>query len=427
MKSYLSFFISLSGFLTANSQVETVLDTANVAYRNSVSSYFDEVTLKGESEIDQIKNRKVRNEFSVNYKEKQDEFRQLIKKGAFIEHAKYSPLIQSVFEKLKKANPSSNFNDIRLLLAISEEYNAYNYGGGIVVLNLPLLLEMDNEYELAFVISHEISHQELNHVYNSIFKRAVESTSKELKKQTEIIQNEKYNKNKLAENLFKKLIYGNREESRKCEHEADSLGYIYFKNAYPGKEQYAIQTLRKLKDIDTPSNDSLVKKDFLAFFEVNNVKFNDEWIASDLGDYSYQKQTRSWDVDSLRTHPDCDLRIDFLKKGFDIKESTKIANPKLQKEPVSTYEYVFGLYHLEEYGKSLYYTLLKLKANSNDIFLRKMLYDNLIKIRNARNTLTLNRFVEVETPEFSQDYNQVLCLVRNIRKNELNQIIDFYK
>jgi len=426
MKKALFSLIVFLCTLPATLQAQAVLDTANVAYRAAVSTYFEQVTLKGESEIDQINDRKARNEFAANYKEKQDEFRKLIKKGTFIEHPKYSPLMQSVFEKLKKGNPSANFNEIRLLLAISEDYNAYNYGDGIVVLNLPLMIEMDNEYELAYVISHEISHQKLNHVYKSMLKKATASTSKELKKQTANIEKEKYNKGKLAENLFKKLVYGTREESRRCEHQADSLGYIYFKNAYPGKEYYAIETLRKLKDIDKPSNDSLVKNDFVALFEVNNLKFNEEWIASDIANYSYQKQTRLWDVDSLRTHPDCDLRIDFLKKAFAIKES-KLTDTNAETNPASEYEYIFGLYHLKEYGKSLYFTLLKLKSNPKDAFLRKLFYDNLLKIREARNSLTLNRYVEVENPNNAHDYNQVLCLLRNIRKNELNQIIDFYK
>lgn len=427
MRMLFSLMIFLSGVVVANAQSSTVLDTANTAYKKVVTDYFEGVTLKEEQEIELIKDKKVRKEVQVAYKEKQEDFRQLVKKGFFIEHTKYSPLIQSVFEKIKKGNPTVDFGNIKLLLAISAEYNAYNYGGGIVVLNLPLLLEIDNEYELAFIISHEISHQNLNHVYNSMLNKAIKSTSKELKNQTSQIENERYNKGRLAENLFKKLVYGNRFESRKCEHQADSLGFVYFRNAYPENENYALQTLKKLKEIDKPKNDSLVKKDFVKFFEVNNLKFNDEWITSDLASYSYQKQSKLWNVDSLRTHPDCDLRVDFLKKAFQIKDSDKNPVKNFQKQIDSDYEYVFGLYHLGAYGKSLYLTLLKLKANPDDVFLRKMLYDNLLKIRDARNNLTLNKYVEVESPKFSDDYNQMLCLIRNIRKNEMNLIIDFYK
>ncbi len=426
MKSYLSFFIFLSVIFTSNSQ-ELVLDTANVAYKAKISSNFEKLTLNGESAIDQIKDRKIRKELLLAYKEKQEDFRDLINKGIFIEHAVYSQRIQTIFEKIKRANPSSNFSDISLLLAISDEFNAYNYGDGIVVFNLPLVLEIENEMELAYIISHEISHQKLNHVYDSMLKRATKTNSEEFKQQTKRIEKEKYNKGKQAENLFKKLIYGNREESRKCEHEADSLGYILFKNTYPEKGFHALETLKKLKEIDNSDNDSLSKKDFRSFFEVNGVAFKDEWIASDLGDYVYQKQTKIWNVDSLRTHPDCDVRIDFLKKVFDIKEPSQKPAVSLQKSGNSDHEYVFGLYYLQDYGKSLYLTLLKLKDNPNDAFLKRMFYDNLLKIRNARNTLTLNKYVETENPKFSQDYNQVLCLLRNIRKNELNQIIDFYK
>ena len=56
-----------------------------------------------------------------------------------------------------------------------------------------------------------------------------------------------------------------------------------------------------------------------------------------------------------------------------------------------------------------------------------MIYDNLIKLRDARNNYTLNKYLETENPKLSDSYNKFLCLIRNLRKNELTQIIEYYK
>jgi len=228
-------------------------------------------------------------------------------------------LLNTILDKIKVSNTDINLDDIKLLLAVSNEINAYNCGDGIVVLELPLVLKIDNEYELAYVISHEIAHQKLNHVYKSMLKSSQQNNSEDLKKQTKEIDKLKYNKSKLASGLFKNIVYSGREESRKRESEADSLGYIFYKKAYPEYQNYAVETLKKLKTIDV-EKDSLSKQDFVKLFEAQNLKFKDEWIASEIANYNYQKTEKFWNVDSLRTHPDCDARISFLKSH---SQSTK--------------------------------------------------------------------------------------------------------
>lgn len=404
------------------------IDTINTAYKEKILNYFESHVSKTELKINEIENRKIKKQFLINYKEKSEDFKALIKQGIFIENKSYSALIEQIFNKIKQGNPDRKFDDIKLLLAISKNINAYNCGDGIIVIELPLIYNIDNEYELAFAISHEIGHQELNHVYKSMLKHSEQNNSEDLKKKISEIDKQKFNKNSIASSLFKKIVYGNREESRKCEQQADSLGYILFKNSYPDYESYSVETLRKLKTIDK-ENDSLTKADFTHFFEIKDLKFNDSWLASEISQYNYQKTQKFWNIDSLRTHPDCDARIVFLKNNFKIQEKNKPVNQsnfnKLKEN--ADEEFVFGLYFLEEYGKSLYYTLLKSKKKPNNEFFKNMIYNNLIKLRDARNNYTLNKFLETENPNFSNSYNQYLCLIRNLRKNELNQIIEFYK
>lgn len=424
---YSSFFLTVASF-KMSAQNAMAIDTTNNDYKNRLIQIIDKESIKSINEINKIEDRGVRKRFLKDYSEKKSDFDDLIKKGIFIEHPLYTKLVNDILQKIKLGNPDVNFDDIKLLLAINQSINAYNCGDGIVVINLPLIFNIDNQYDLAYIISHEIGHQKLNHVYQSMLKSSIINNSKEVINQTRIVNKQKYNKSNLASSIFKKIVYQNREESRKFEHEADSLGYIYFRNSYPNFDNNAIETLKELKDIDNV-NDSLTKPDFVKFFEVSNLKFNEEWLASDISKYSYQKTEKYWNVDSLRTHPDCDARITYLQKIFKIQQKAKPKEDVFFKEIKANAdnEYVFSLYFLEQYGDSLYYTLLKLKNNPSNPFLKKMIYDNLIKLSEARNNYTLNRYLETENPKYSESYNQFLCLIRNLRKNELIQIIDFYK
>lgn len=430
MEKKIHYFLLIMLLLTfVNSSAQKlILDTLNTNYRTNLKLYFEVQSLKTKNEINTISNRKIRKKLSEIYLEKNVDFNKSIEKGIFIEHESFSKFIENIFQTIKKANPKDNFDSIKFLLAISKEINAYNCGDGIVVLNLPIIYNIDNQYQLAYIMCHEISHQKLNHVYNSIYKKCQFEQSTEIKDKIKEIDKLKYNKSEIASSLLKKIVYTNREDSRKHEKAADSLGYIYFKNAFPDYQNQALETLKKLRTIDV-AKDSLSKLDFVKLFETPNLKFKEEWLTSEISEYNYQKGKRFWDIDSLRTHPNCDERISYLKKDFKIDEKLKPVDLSVfnQKRLNADYEFVFGLYFLEDYGDSLYYTLLKLKKNPTDVFYRKIVYNNLIKLQESKNKYTLNKYLEIENPKFSESYNQFLCLIRNLRKTELSQIIEFYK
>lgn len=402
-----------------------VIDTTNHLYRNSLKEFYTSQTLKSQAILEVGMPRKIRNQFQEIYIDFNKDFISLIDKGVFFESKNYSSLFETIFERLKKNNSDLANSDIKLLLAFSDESNAYNNGENIVVINLPLVRDLKNEYQLAYVISHEIAHQKLNHVHDGIVKKLNKYNSEELIQKTKTIDKQKFNKGALASELIKNLVYGDRRESRKKEIAADSLGYLYYSKAYPEFNFQALEVLKILKNIDVP-NDSLVKSDFVKIFNNQNFKFNEEWLKSDLvNNYNYQKDKKKYDVDSLRTHPDCDVRISVLTKTFNINSISKkieSATYETSKKEIDK-EYVFGLFVLEEYGKSLYNCMLKYKVNLADSYYKNMIYENLVKLRDSRMNYTLNKYLETENPKFSEGYNQFLNFIRNLRKNELNELI----
>ena len=424
---YLSFLFCVCAF--AQSQNNGIdIDTTSIAYRQDLSNLYNDRTQTTIQFLAKNLDRTIRKDVLNIYEEKNIDFKKKIDKGLFIEHQLYTPIIDSVFNKIKHSNPSQDLSKIKILLAISESKNAYNIGENIVVLNLPLLYELENEFQIASVLSHEIAHQTLNHVQNSIINQTKIDNSEDTKAKTKKILNQRFNQNQYATNLLKIMLYQNRDASRKYEHQADSLGFIYFKNAFPGKEAVPLRTLKILKDLDE-EKDLFEIEDYRSLLNKSTLAFNYNWFASELRGYNYQKISKIWDVDSLRTHPDCEVRIEFLKKKFSIKDediAPKWVNFN-QSKKVVTKEMIFGLYFLEMYGVSLYKALIAYKDDENESYYRTMIYQNLIKIQKARANYTLNRYLETENPVFSDSYNRFLCFCRNIRKSELIELIEYFK
>lgn len=406
-------------------QNAVIIDTINHDYRASLKEFYAYQTSINQAILEVGMSRKIRNQFEEMYLDNKKDFISLIDKGVFFENKNYSSLFETIFERLKNNNSELASSEIKLLLGFSDESNAYNNGENIVVINLPLIRDLKNEYQLAFVISHEIAHQKLNHVHEGIVKRLNKYNSEELVQKTKSIDKQKFNKGALASELMKNLVYGDRRESRKKEIAADSLGYLYFSKAYPNFNLQAVEALKILKNIDV-ATDSLSTTDFIKIFNSQNLKFNEEWLKSDLvNNYNYQKDKKKYDVDSLRTHPDCDVRISLLTNTFKIKsipQKIESGTYEASKKEIDK-EYVFGLYFLEEYGKSLYHSLLKYKKDLGDTYYRNMIYENLIKLREYRMNYTLNKYLETENPNFSEGYNQFLNFIRNLRRNELNELI----
>lgn len=406
------------------------IDTTDVTYRKALEAYYTTKSKATFEWVNQITDSKIKADCKEIIIERKTEFLSEIKKGKFVNHEVFSPLIATIFDEIKQANSHINFDEIKILIALDEEINAYNFGEGIVVINLPLLLAVTNEMELSYIICHEISHQKLDHVLNRIKEYVNKSNSKDLIEKTKEIKKIKYNRNAIIKNELKNFVYNSRRFSRAKEHEADSLGFILYNKAYPKYIIQSIKSLQNLKTIDK-EKDSLIPQDYFKIFENSKVKFEESWLNSeDLSTYNYQKNSKFWDIDSLRTHPDIDVRVAYLKEKFNISDAQiqEFSNAKyLSLTQENKYDQIFVLYHIKEYGKSLYQTMILLKNDKENPVLQKIMYDNLLKISEYKSNYKLNQCLQTESPNFTNSYNTFLGFIRNLRKTNFEQILKNYE
>ncbi len=407
------------------------IDTSNVQYRQNLKTLYSKRVAQQEKVFQkEITNPRIGKDVASTYKEMSDGFIETINKGYFVDDALYRNHLDVILENLKNNNPNyKSLENTQILLSYGTAPNAYAIGNDIVVIYIPLLKKIRNEYELAYIISHEIAHNILNHSYNGMIAHASLKQSEVLIKKAKDLKKQKYNRAGEAIAIYKNLVYGSSKNSRKLEHQADSLGFILFKNAYKDHGYEVVKALEMLENIDKVS-DSLSLENYISLFETEQLPFKKDWIVNEeIANYKYDTTPKFWTIDSLKSHPDCAIRAEFIKTKFNVQENELQAASEEFKaiQAASIYNDVLGLFVIEEYGKSLYETLLLLKEDPNNQFLRTMVKGNLLKIRNAQKSYTLDKHLDRVNPRNSDSYNTFLFFIRDLRRKEMNDLINLYK
>lgn len=404
-------------------------DTSDTRYRDAlIQTYKHRVEEQVKMFQFSTTDKKVRKELENLYDETTSSFSKDIVKGYVEQDTLFQNQLDLILAKLQRANPDhKEIGKTKVLLSYGVEPNALAVGNDFVVTFVPLLMKIRNEYEIAFIISHEIAHNLLNHSYNRLIAEAELRHSEEVKKKTKLVEKTKYHRTKKALGTYKTMLYDSRHSSRKLEHQADSLGFILFRNAFPDREYEAVTALNHLKEIDKET-DSLTTDDYKTLFA--RIPYREGWVNNDeMDSYRYDRTPKFWMVDSLKTHPDCEVRIEFLVNNFQPKvRPAEEASEHFQKIiATSRYSNIWGLYIIEEYGRSLYETLLLLKSDPENPFLRKMAGANFTKLQEAQKSYTTDRYLDRLNPQNSDSYNTFLYFVRELRRSEMRNIINLYQ
>lgn len=139
-------------------------------------------------------------------------------------------LAHKIFHQILISNPSVPQNT-RIVISKSNQFNAFTMGDNVIFVHLGLLYHLRNEAEIALVLSHELAHNTLKHVEKSMILAVVRETDPDFHRDVKKIFKNEYGVVSALNELIIPRIFESREQSRKHEFEADSLGYVYLKNA----------------------------------------------------------------------------------------------------------------------------------------------------------------------------------------------------
>jgi len=344
-----------------------------------------------------------------------------VKNERFIKDNPIEVLINGIYKKIIDAN-TLTCDPGNILIYRSAHINAACIGEGTLLLNVGLLSRLQTESELAFVIAHELAHYEIDHVKNKIFQSETQNLDKKVVQIMKKGIKGKVNPDDL-ENL-NSIIYKQGRFSREMEVEADSLGYILFRNA--GFERNSCLTLLDKLDSLEQRSPALNDKLFIPFKSVK-YPFQQDWLRERLSLYN-RKATNTFFFknDSLKSHPDISLRKKRLLEDFppsdQLNSIIEHGDSFGQTALVSKFENVDCSYLNKEFDLCLFYAL-SLKADfPNNKYLTTMISKILIDLVEAKTSSTFYEFVPKRTFGYGEDLRLVNTFLHNLDIKEMGEV-----
>ncbi len=360
------------------------------------------------------------NEIKEAYENRTEKLLTKLNNGHFITNPTFKAYFDDMLAHIVARNPLLKNQKLRLLVSRYYWPNASCQGEGTIVINLGLISRLENESQLCFVLCHELAHQYQNHVNRSIrdYVKKVhgKATSKKLKKIAK--GNNTYEE---ALELQKSLILDMRLHSREHELEADSLALVFMKpTKYDTNE--AIKCLEILNEIDTPKRAGLI--DFKKYFETEEFKIRDRWLvpAPPTGlIYNSEFKTEAA-RDSLKTHPDCEVRVKAVSRFAHAPVNMKLDTQFQTLIRVADLEIVEGQYRFEHYGRALFNALLMLEESPNNAYLNTIVLDCLYQLYTYQENHELGKVLSIPKQTMDDNYYQFLSFFHNIRLRDLGKL-----
>jgi Zn-dependent protease with chaperone function len=415
-----------------------ILTKATIGQLQSVYSFQKDDTILKRNYYQQSLKKKdgylsaVTKENAADYKKIYDEQYELIKDLLTTSRSVTAPephgYLQSVLKKIVSANNELKGLDVRVVFSRDWWANAYSIGDGTIMINAGLMIYLNNEAELAFVLCHELSHYYLNHSGKSIKKYIETLHSEEFQKELKRLSKEQYRVNQQLEKLAKSMVFDSRSHSRNNEVEADLQAFSFLKRT--GYDCHAI--ISSLEILDKIDDSSLYKPlDLEQMLNFSEYPFKKKWIQKESTIFSQLDENDTplsqKEKDSLKTHPDCSKRILALNdsvqsiktegKGFLVDEN--LFN-KLKKDFFT--EMTEQCYRNDNLSRNLYYSLLMVQANENIPVAVYSVARCLNKIYENQKNHSLGEMISSEDRKYATDYNLLLRMLSRLRLDEITSL-----
>ncbi|MDJ1501779.1 M48 family metallopeptidase [Xanthocytophaga agilis] len=274
--------------------------------------------------------------------------------------------VNQVADKLLQKQPDLR-KKLRFYTVKSKVANAFATDAGIVFVNLGLLAQLDNEAQLAFILSHEISHYTKKH-----------SITGYLESQKIYSGRGDYRGLSVDDKFLAKMKY-----SKDMETEADIEGLsLYLKSDYA--TQNLTDVFEVLKYSDLPFEDLECK---LAFLETKDYRFPQSYRLTSVKPISLKKE----EDDTESSHPNTDKRKETIvdKLRTNTREGGKVylvSEKAFQKvRQIARFE-VCDLYLRSlDYVNAIYSCYILLQEYPNSTYLHKVISSSLIQMAKYAN------------------------------------------
>ncbi|MEP6951754.1 MAG: M48 family metalloprotease [Ginsengibacter sp.] len=361
------------------------------------------------------------------YKLRWDNVNEVFDKKEIYTSATAQQYMDALVAEIVKANPMLGQQNFNCYFSRSGIPNAGYIGEGIILFNMGLFKRLDNESQAVFILCHEISHFYLQHSENSIRRYVAAVNSQDMQKELHKIKSNEYGKRQQVEDLLKGLTFNLRRHGRDHESEADSMAIELMRHTrYDISEALTTLALLDSIDIDTLNLGVCLQKTF----DTKEYPFQKKWLAKEeglLGGHARLKEDEQL-ADSLKTHPDCKLRIHILEPMVSRYRSPNALKNVVDKLKLAelrstfSYEIIEFAYTSENYTRSLYYTLELSQGKPADPYLVAQVGKIFNGFYASQKMHALGKLIDLPSPYYPANYNLLLQFVQNLYSEDFSSV-----
>ena len=360
------------------------------------------------------------------FKSRFENIKKMYARKEIVTEAMANGYLQSLITEIIKSNQALGALDTRVAFCRNWWPNASSMGEGTILFNIGLFYKLQNESQVAFVLCHEFAHLFLNHSNNNINRYVNTVYSDEFQAELKKINKSQYQKNQQIDALTKSITFGNRRHSREHEAEADSLAVEWLKNtSFDVRESLSCLTL--LDSIDGDKYN--VTLPLNRVFNFQEYPFQEKWTKEEktlFGSLAASSEEESKkERDSLKTHPECSLRVaklkDRVQQYYKAGSRTFVVNEKQfrQLQTDFDYEVIDFCYRSDNVSRSLYYTIQMLETQPTNAYLITNTGRCINKLFTAQKNHTLSQVADMPSPYNDKNYNNLLEFIQRVRLTDI--------
>lgn len=328
--------------------------------------------------------------------------------------------VDSLFS-LIKVSPRVNQKDGLLLIYQNPIPNAICIGEGTFVVTTGLLATLENEEQLAWVLSHEFAHLTLDHanrlVHYEVQNLPVLTLRKFMDfmlqlfalKRQEIIMEYVYEMQRLAFTLGR--------HSRAFELEADSLGLLIYRDLGLQNDYESVNALNALENAFNHNPNYRIEH----LFNFKAYPFKQHWLKERSSFFSEPFNHPLFPIDSIKSHPETAFRINKISHDYHLK-----ANPGTGASLQTMGDYrLINLYSAYQNNNFDILLFLSAKYYGEGLFKKEIVNivaASLLRLYKAKSEPEFQFLVSPFSYEYGQALRNVNNFLHNTRKQDLLKI-----
>ncbi len=396
----LTFWISLISFCTSAQDWNyyTPLQSKGKIPSDFTEAYANKYKAQSENiESDEArKDRKQKDEF---YQRSEYFINEYLVSGDVLFGDTITQYCEKIVDILLKDNPTLR-KKLRVYVVKSPIVNASATGNGIIFINLGLIAQVENEAQLAYVLAHEISHFDENHVFDQYVEREKIRNGEDL-----------YRRTSRAEQLQALSTYS---KSHELEADSKGLGRYYQNSGY--SMQAPIFVMDVLQYSYLPFDEIPFDK---AYLESPHLKIPAEYLLEEVASITANDDFD----DSESTHPNIKKRklalLDLISDGSVGKDYLVSKDLFLHCQRVARYENSRLFLTYGNYAEAIYNTFLLKQKYGEDRYQRLTVAKALAGLSVYRNEGELYKTVKSHK-KIEGESQQVYFMLSKFNKKDLN-------